>query len=103
MEIMEEDNLCDNAAKMGDYLQEQLADIASRTPIISNVRGKGLLTAFDFPDKNKRDTFIQQGLQNNIMYLGCGEKSIRFRPALIIEKEHIDIGLAMLERISHTL
>jgi len=103
MEIMEEDNLCDNAAKMGEYLQEQLSDIASRTSIISNVRGKGLLTAFDFPDKNKRDTFIQQGLQNNIMYLGCGEKSIRFRPALIIEKEHIDLGLDMLEKISRTL
>ena len=103
MEIMEEDNLCDNAAKIGEYLQDQLADIASRNPIISNVRGKGLLTAFDFPDKNKRDTFIQQGLQNNIMYLGCGEKSIRFRPALIIEKEHIDLGLDMLEKISRTL
>jgi len=103
MEIMEEDNLCDNAAKMGEYLQDQLADIASRNPIISNVRGKGLLTAFDFPDKNKRDAFIQQGLQNNIMYLGCGEKSIRFRPALIIEKEHINLGLDMLEKISRTL
>ena len=103
MEIIEEDNLCDNATQMGDYLQNQLSDIASRLPVISNVRGKGLLTAFDFPDQSKRDSFINKGLANNIMYLGCGEKSIRFRPALIIEKKHIDTGLEMLEKISKTL
>src|SRR6185312_2159417 len=73
MEIIEEDNLCENAAQMGEYLQNQLSDIAARNSMISNVRGKGLLTAFDFPDKNKRDEFIKQGFDNNIMYLGCGD------------------------------
>ncbi|WDF76366.1 L-lysine 6-transaminase [Mucilaginibacter sp. KACC 22773] len=103
MEVIEEDNLCQNAAEMGDYLQNQLSEISARIPVISNVRGKGLLTAFDFPDKSKRDTFINKGLDNNIMYLGCGDKSIRFRPALIIEKNHIDTGLEMLEKIAKTL
>jgi len=103
MEVIEEDNLCQNAAEMGDYLQNQLNEISTRVPVISNVRGKGLLTAFDFPDKSKRDAFINKGLDNNIMYLGCGDKSIRFRPALIIEKSHIDAGLEMLEKIAKTL
>lgn len=99
MEIIEEDKLCDNAAKMGEYLQEQLTDIATRHPVISNIRGKGLLTAFDFPDKAKRDNFINSGLAQHVMFLGCGGKSIRFRPALIIEKNHIDEGLTILEKI----
>lgn len=86
MEIIKEDNLCENAAQMGEYLQNQLLDIASRHSIITNVRGRGLLTAFDFPDKATRDNFISQGMENNVMYLGCGTKSVRFRPALIIEK-----------------
>lgn len=102
MEIIEEDNLCDNAAAMGEYLQNGLSEIAERHPVVSNVRGKGLLTAFDFPDKTTRDSFIKKGFDNNIMYLGCGERSVRFRPALIIEKSHIDIGLEMLEQISAT-
>jgi L-lysine 6-transaminase len=42
MEIIEEDNLCENAAKMGEYLQDQLAEIAAKYPIITNIRGKGL-------------------------------------------------------------
>jgi L-lysine 6-transaminase len=100
MEIIEEDSLCDNAAAMGEYLQNGLSEIAERHPVVSNVRGKGLLTAFDFPDKATRDNFIKKGFDNNIMYLGCGERSVRFRPALIIEKSHIDIGLEMLEQLS---
>lgn len=99
MEIIEEDNLCENAAQMGEYLQDQLLDIASRHSIITNVRGKGLLTAFDFPDKATRDKFISLGIDNNVMYLGCGNNTIRFRPALIIEKNHIDEGLSILEKI----
>jgi len=103
MEIIEEDNLCDNAAEMGDYLQQQLINISHRHPVISNVRGKGLLTAFDFPDKVRRDKFIDLGLQQNVMFLGCGEQSIRFRPALIIDQKNIDDGLQILENISAKL
>jgi L-lysine 6-transaminase len=103
MEIIEEDNLCGNAAQMGEYLQNQLQDIAARIPIITNVRGKGLLTAFDFPEKATRDKFIQLGMENNVMFLGCGNTSIRFRPALIIQQNHIDEGLSILQKIAHNL
>jgi len=103
MDIIEEDNLCDNAAQMGDYLQQQLQNISNSHPIITNIRGKGLLTAFDFPDKARRDKFIHEGMEHNVMFLGCGEHSIRFRPALIIDKKHIDDGLAILEKITSNL
>src|ERR1700761_5559251 len=88
MEIIAEDNLCDKAAQTGDYLQSELSRIAAKYPIMSQVRGKGLLSAFDFPDKATRDKFIQMGLNQNVMFLGCGEQTIRFRPALIIEQNH---------------
>jgi L-lysine 6-transaminase len=99
MEIIEEDNLCDNVAVVGEYLQNGLSKIAERNSIISNVRGKGLLTAFDFPDKARRDKFIKEGMDRNILFLGCGNKTIRFRPALIMDKDHIDEGLIALEEI----
>ncbi|RFZ85618.1 L-lysine 6-transaminase [Mucilaginibacter terrenus] len=99
MEIIEEDNLCDKAAENGAYLQQSLLKVAEENPLVTNVRGKGLLTAFDLPSAETRNAFINHGLENNIMYLGCGERSIRFRPALIIEKEHIDEGLNTLRNI----
>lgn len=99
MEIIAEDNLCGNAADMGEYMQNCLTNIAEKHDIMSNIRGKGLLTAFDFPNKSIRDSFIDSGLEQNVMFLGCGERSIRFRPALIIEKNHIDAGMEILEKI----
>jgi L-lysine 6-transaminase len=99
MEIIEEDNLCENAARVGEYLQHELSRISERNSIISNVRGKGLLTAFDFPDKTRRDKFIKEGMKRDVMFLGCGGQTIRFRPALIMDKGHIDEGLAVLEKI----
>ena len=99
MEIIEEDNLCENAATVGEYLQNELSRISERNSIISNVRGRGLLTAFDFPDKTRRDKFVKEGMKRNVMFLGCGSHTIRFRPALIMDKEHIDEGLSVLDKI----
>jgi L-lysine 6-transaminase len=99
MEIIEEDKLCDNAAQVGEYLQNELLKIAEKNSIISNIRGRGLMTAFDFPDKAKRDKFVKEGMNRNVMFLGCGNQTIRFRPALIMDKAHIDEGLTVLEKI----
>lgn len=99
MEIIAQDNLCENAAKMGNYLQQQLLKLSDKYGIISNIRGKGLLTAFDFPDTASRDMFIKKGLEHHVMFLGCSHKTIRFRPALIMEQQHIDEGIDVIEKI----
>ncbi len=99
MEIMREDNLMDNAANVGEYLQDRLLDISHKNNKISNVRGKGLMTAFDFPNKDMRDRFVTKGMEENVMFLGCGNQTIRFRPALTMEKQHVDMGLEILEKI----
>ncbi|GAA4103670.1 L-lysine 6-transaminase [Mucilaginibacter panaciglaebae] len=99
LEIIEEDGLCTKAAETGAYLQRQLTQIANDIPVISGVRGKGLLTAFDFADKETRDKFIRMGMEKNAMFLGCGKSTIRFRPALIVEKNNIDEGLNILSDI----
>jgi L-lysine 6-transaminase len=99
LEIIEEDKLLSKASNSGDYLQNRLLKISEKQDKIMNVRGRGLLTAFDFQNKSMRDKFIANGMTKNVMFLGCGEKSIRFRPALIIEEKHIDAGLEILESI----
>ena len=103
LEIIEEDNLVNNATVVGNYLKERLQKIANTTDKVSNVRGRGLLTAFDFPSKDMRDQFIQKGLEQNVMFLGCGSHTIRFRPALIMQPEHIDKGLDIMESILPSL
>lgn len=103
LEIIEEDDLVNKAALKGKYLQDQLFKISEKHEQLSNVRGRGLMTAFDFPSKEMRDKFILKGAEENVMFLGCGDRTIRFRPALIIEEKHIDQGLDVLEKILPSL
>ncbi|CAH0255982.1 MULTISPECIES: L-lysine 6-transaminase [unclassified Pedobacter] len=99
LQIVEEDQLCENAEKVGTYLRDQLKNLSHKFDQMTNVRGRGLLCSFDFPTKEMRNAFIGKGLENNVMFLGCGEKTIRFRPALCIEQKHIDEGLTVMEKI----
>jgi L-lysine 6-transaminase len=103
LEIIEEDNLLNNATVVGSYLKQRLMKISENNSKVTNVRGRGLLTAFDFPTKDMRDKFITRGMEENVMFLGCGSHTIRFRPALIMQPEHIDSGLEVMEKILPTL
>ena len=99
LQILHDDQLCNNAAEVGQYLKDHLHTLAEKYGQIINVRGKGLLCAFDFPDTEMRNSFIQKGLAQNVMFLGCGAQTIRFRPALIMEKSHIDLGMEVMTKI----
>lgn len=103
LQVIEEDHLVENAASSGAYLQEQLLKLSRDYPVMSNVRGLGLLSAFDFPDTVTRNKFIRKGFENNAMFIGCGTRSIRFRPALIMDKQHIDEGIEIMRKIVPSL
>ena len=99
LEIIEEDRLVENAAVQGEYLQQRLAELSENSNKVLNVRGRGLLTAFDLPNQAMRDAFMKKGMEQKVMFLGCGNQSIRFRPALIIQQNHIDQGIEAIEKI----
>ncbi len=103
LEVIEQDDLCANAAITGDYLQKALLEAAEKYPVISNVRGTGLLVAFDFPDTDTRDKFLHEGLNQGVLFLGCGSNGIRFRPALIAQQADIDEGIDILRKICANL
>ncbi|OCX52877.1 L-lysine 6-transaminase [Mucilaginibacter sp. PPCGB 2223] len=99
LEIIHEDNLCDNAAQTGAYLQQELLLLSQKFDMMSNVRGRGLLTSFDFKNREMRDIFIKKGMEQNVMFLGCGNQTIRFRPALTMKKAHIDEGINVVQNV----
>ncbi|MEX0944239.1 MAG: L-lysine 6-transaminase, partial [Balneolaceae bacterium] len=54
LEVIEEDKLIENAEHVGQYLQQQLVDLANSEEYISNPRGKGLFCAIDLPNTHAR-------------------------------------------------
>ncbi len=97
LQIIEEDDLVANAAKVGQYMLEQLVRIAGRYEIMSNVRGRGLMIAFDLPGPEERNKFKDNLFEAGFMILACGEKSIRLRPALNLSFMDADAGLIHIE------
>ena len=62
------------------------------------IRSQILFCAFDMPSDIERDKLIKSLYSNNVMILGSGDKSIRFRPNLNIKHEEIDFGLDALNK-----
>jgi L-lysine 6-transaminase len=102
--IIEEDHIVEHAARVGSYLQQRLEELQGLYPdLISNVRGRGLMVAFDLPTKELRDKLVQDALdKENLLLLKAGERSIRSRSALTITEAEIDEGISRLERLLRT-
>lgn len=98
LEVIEEDNLVENAATTGAHLLNRVQDLAREFEFISNPRGKGLMCAFDFPNGHARKEFLKNTFKYGLMILPCGERTVRFRPPLNISSDHIDEGMEIIEK-----
>lgn len=96
LSVIDEENLVENAAKTGEYLQEKLVALTEEHEHFTNARGKGLFCAIDLPSGHARDAVLKACIENKMMILGCGERTIRFRPPLITQEEHINEGINIL-------
>lgn len=97
LEIIAEDGLVENAAKMGKLLLAGMTQIADKSDLIDNVRGQGMFLAFDLPDPRARDLFRGLLWENGLIALKSGLRSIRFRPMLDLTPETIEDALAVVE------
>jgi acetylornithine aminotransferase len=85
LEIMEEDNLMDNATKMGNYLMEEL----KKTEPLKNIRGRGLMIGFDVPEAI--GTLRKNLLNNQNIFTGMANPNvIRVLPSLALQKSDAD-------------
>jgi len=100
MHIIKDEKLVENAANRGKYLLKWLYKIQDEFPeFVSDVRGLGLLCAFDLPDHETRNEFKIIAEKEKLLILGCGVKSIRFRPMLNITDDELEEGLQVIEKV----
>jgi L-lysine 6-transaminase len=100
LKIIDRENLVDNACQRGRELLQGLEDLAKEFPeIIGNARGRGLMCAFDLQDGEARNAFRIKLLAEKLLVVGCGDKSIRFRPHLIITSEEVRLVLDILRKV----
>ncbi|WP_421808661.1 aspartate aminotransferase family protein [Flagellimonas sp.] len=94
LEVLEDENLMANAAKLGSYFKEKAAEI----PEIKKVKGRGLMIGleFDFEVADLRKKMILE--QHMFTGSAKNKKLLRFLPALNITKEDIDLFFEALKK-----
>lgn len=99
LEIIEEDKLVDNARVVGDHLLKQLHGVTQEFPnLVYNARGRGLFCAVDLESSQSRDLLKQKTYEAGLILIGCGDRSIRFRPPLTLKKEEVDEGFSIIRK-----
>ena len=91
LKVVEEEQLMERMKILGKYTKKCI--IAKN---YTNVRGKGMLIAFDLPTTRIRDEMIEELQLQGVIVGKCGNVSIRLRPSLTITKDELDIFLRLL-------
>ncbi|HKY40019.1 MAG TPA: L-lysine 6-transaminase [Polyangiaceae bacterium] len=101
LEAIESEQLLSNATQRGLELQSGLAALAERFPgLIRNVRGRGLMCALDLPTPEQRNAVIKAAYAEQLLLLPSGAQTVRFRPFLNIQTDHLQ---EMLKRLTTAL
>lgn len=99
LQIIQEDDLVGNAARVGRYFLNALQALEHDFPQVTNVRGAGLMTAFDLPDSAARDAVRTHCWEAGLATLACGPRSVRFRPSLVFGNDDVDRTMAILRDV----
>lgn len=96
--ILEHDVLA-NVQRVGAHLRKQLHDLARRQPLITTVRGEGLLIAFDLATDTAPDV-VRLGIEKEgILLNATGPNTIRLAPSLLLTLADADEALAKIARV----
>jgi 4-aminobutyrate aminotransferase-like enzyme len=104
IEVIEEENLCENARQIGEYMLKILNEIKERHKIVGDVRCIGCLGGIELvKDRNTKEPFEEAGImvykkafQKGLAWVPAGH-NLRLAPPIIITKEVAKKGLEIIE------
>lgn len=105
LDIIEEENLIENAIEVGTYFKNRLIALQERFPIIYDVRGDGLFLGIEFRRPNETESItptIKEELKKRYVLSstdGPGERTLKVKPPMIFTKENVDEFVGKLEDI----
>ncbi len=98
IEIIEQENLLENAARVGAYLQARLRELQASGAPIREVRGRGLMVGVELTQPIARAVF-QKALERRLILNAIGETILRIVPPLIITESDVDEAIEVLEAV----
>lgn len=97
LSIFKEKKITEHVEEMGRYLKERLEGLAETKDTVKECRGIGLLQGLELTEPAA--PYIKKAMEKGVILMGAGANVIRLVPPLVIEKEHIDELISILEII----
>lgn len=97
IEVIEQDNLLDNAKQLGQYTQDKLNQLKLKHDVIDHVRGVGLMIGVQLMGTGAAivDKCLEKGLRINCTH----DTVLRFMPPMTATKEQIDQAIEILDSV----
>jgi len=97
-EIFEKEHILDHVAETAPYLYGKLQGLAKKYPsLITDVRGKGLLLGLEVTCGNAE--IVKRAMEKGLVLLTAGVDVVRLAPPLVMKKEQMDAGIAVLDEV----
>ena len=104
LEVVAKEGLVDHTRRTGQVLVAGLDALCTRYPtLFSQARGQGTFAAVDVRDAKTRDQLLHNVRQIGLEVGGSGERSIRFRPALVFSPRHVAEAMERLDTVAKEL
>jgi 4-aminobutyrate aminotransferase len=98
IEIIEKKNLLSNAEKQGEKMKRLMQDVMEKQKKIIDVRGIGLMLAFELDSVATRKNILDNCLKNGLLLAPCGYKTVRVLPPLDVTNREVDLFAEIFEK-----
>ncbi len=97
IEALVEENLTERALEMGSYFKAELEKLHTKHRIVKEVRGLGLMLGMEL----RFDVLnvIVKAAAKGVLVLDAGRTVVRMLPPLVIQKDQIDLVVAVLDEV----
>ena len=107
LDVIEEEGLVQNAAKVGSFLKSELVQFVGRYEFVGDVRGHGLFLGMEWvkdsetrkADRPGAAAFAERMKEKGFLMSNAGQKGnvIKIRPPLVFEQAHAELLLTALD------
>jgi 4-aminobutyrate aminotransferase len=105
IDVIREEKLLENANKQGVYALKRLNEFAEGTPLVGDVRGKGLMIGVELvenkedkkPSSEEARQVMVRSWKRGVAIVTCGVSTLRLSPPLTMQKEMLDAALDIVE------
>jgi len=112
LDVIERDQLAENARKLGEWLKTQLESLAKEFPqIVTNVRGLGFMLGFELaancpgldPVKPASIQFVNKLHERGVLTIPSGNQVVRLLPALNLTQPDAAHGIEVIAKLVREL